>query len=72
MQTNKENLEKKEKYPKLKLPSQNFKSNNQQAKSFLDDAIVKDLKEIFYQFSDSGKVDPHHIKTALRSVSKNY
>jgi hypothetical protein len=59
------------KFPKLKIPKQDFKTNKTALRPFLDQEIVNELKEIFDLFSDTGKVNPHEIKNGLRYVSKN-
>ncbi len=54
----------------VKIPKQNFRAGQMVIRHLMDDTLVKELKEVFMLFSDSGKVNPHDIKNGLRQVSK--
>ena len=58
------------KFRLVKIPKQNFTINKAPVRPFLDTSIVNELKEVFDLFSKTDEVNPHHIKNALRTVSK--
>ncbi len=59
------------KFKLIKIPRQDFRSNRLAVRPYLDQQIVRDLKEVFNLFSTDYKVNPHDIKNGVRSVSKN-
>jgi hypothetical protein len=54
----------------VKIPKQDFKINQNAARPFLDEEIVKGLKEVFDLFSSTDTVNPYKIKQGLRLVGK--
>jgi hypothetical protein len=60
------------KYRRVRIPKQDFVSKKTVVRPSMDNSIVREIREVFDKFSDSNDVNPHTIKSALRSVSKIY
>lgn len=52
----------------VRIPKLNFK--NKQEIRTMDQSLVKELNEVFTLLSENGKLNPHELKRALRSVCK--
>jgi hypothetical protein len=54
---------------RVRIPKQDFLSKKTAVRPFLEKEIVDELRQIFEKFSNTGEVNPHDIKAALRTVS---
>jgi hypothetical protein len=59
-----------QKYRRIRIPKQDFLSKRSVVRPSIDNSIVREIREVFDKFSDTNDVNPHTIKTALRSVGK--
>ena len=52
----------------VRIPKINFKTKQDALRQSMDQSLVEDLKEVFTLLSENGKLNPHDLKRALRSV----